>query len=280
MSHPMIENEALTRISFFLGVFIVMAIWEWLKPRRKLSVSKSKRWLSNLSIILLNSILIRLIFPAAAIGVAAYAQQNHIGYFNRALLSHPWLAVIFSVIILDFVIYLQHVMFHAIPIFWRVHRMHHVDLDIDVTTGLRFHPIEIFLSLLIKFGAILLIGAPVLGVLIFEILLNATSMFSHSNAWLPLKLDKILRCIIVTPDMHRVHHSDIPTETNSNFGFNLSIWDRILGTYTNQPRLGHDGMTIGIKEIRAKKFCMHLLGMLRVPFIGEKHEYPINSSKH
>lgn len=264
------------QLSFFFGILILMAIWEGLAPRRPLTVSKTKRWVSNLSITFINSILIRILFPTAAIGVAFYAQQNHLGLFNSKFFVNSLFPVLFSVMILDFVIYLQHVMFHAIPLFWRVHRMHHVDLDFDVTTGVRFHPIEILLSLFIKFGAIILIGAPILAVIIFQILLNATSMFNHGNVRLPLILDNIIRWIIVTPDMHRVHHSDIPSETNSNFGFNLSIWDRIMGTYKDQPKLGHEQMVIGIKTIRENKYCLNLLGMLWLPFIRENREYPIN----
>ncbi len=241
-----------------------------------MSVSKAKRWISNLLIVFIDSAIIRLLFPTAAVGVALYAQQNNIGLFNHISYLNYWLAVIASVVILDLTIYLQHVLFHAIPLFWRVHRMHHIDLDFDVTTGVRFHPVEITLSMLIKFCVIILVGAPALGVMIFEIILNATSMFNHGNVRMPFRLDKIIRLIIVTPDMHRVHHSDIPNETNSNFGFNFSIWDRIFGTYSSQPRLGHEKMTIGIKEIREFKYCINLLGMLWVPFLGENREYPIN----
>ncbi|KTC83777.1 sterol desaturase family protein [Legionella brunensis] len=270
------QNEVVVRLGFFFGILLLMFIWELFAPKRQLSVSKTKRWISNLSIVVIDSAVTRLLFPAAAVGVAIYAQQNNMGLFNHMLHLNYWLTVIFSVIILDFAIYLQHVMFHAIPLFWRVHRMHHVDLDFDVTTGIRFHPIEIILSLFIKFCVIILLGAPALGVLIFEVLLNASSMFNHGNIRIPFVLDKIIRWIVVTPDMHRIHHSDIPNETNSNFGFNFSIWDRVFGTYTDQPRLGHEKMTIGIKAIRECKYCINLLGMLWIPFIRENREYPIN----
>lgn len=270
------QTEILIQFGFFFGILIVMALWEWVAPKRPLTISKLQRWISNLSLAFLNILLVRILFPSAAVGAAIYAQQNHVGLFNAQLALGPWLAVIASVIILDFAIYLQHVMFHAIPIFWRIHRMHHVDLDFDVTTGLRFHPLEMLLSLFIKFGVIMLIGAPVLGVMIFQILLNATSMFNHGNVRMPFFVDKIIRWIIVTPDMHRVHHSDIPTETNSNFGFNLSIWDRIMGTYREQPQLGHEKMTIGLQTIRDQKYCANLLSMLWVPFLREKREYPVN----
>ncbi|WP_106225062.1 sterol desaturase family protein [Legionella pneumophila] len=270
------HHDMLVRLSFFFGILFLMFTWELFAPRRKITVSKTKRWISNLSIVFIDSAIVRLLFPAAAVGVALYAEENKLGLFNQTLHWNDGLAIIISVIILDFAIYLQHVMFHAVPLFWRVHRMHHIDLDFDVTTGVRFHPIEILLSLFIKFCVIILVGAPALGVLIFEILLNATSMFNHGNVRMPFILDKALRYIIVTPDMHRVHHSDIPNETNSNFGFNFSIWDRVFGTYSSQPRLGHEKMTIGIKTIREFKYCINLLGMLWVPFIGENREYPIN----
>lgn len=263
------QSEVTIQLGFFFSILIIMAIWELVSPRRELTISKSKRWFSNLSISIINSILIRVFFPTATAGTALYAQINHIGLFNTFLQVKPWVAVIISVIVLDFIIYLQHVMFHAVPIFWRVHRMHHVDLDIDVSTGIRFHPIEILLSLFIKMGAVVLLGIPALAVIIFQILLNATSMFNHSNVYIPLFLDKTIRWFLVTPDMHRVHHSDILNETNSNFGFNLSIWDRMMGTYTDQPCLGHEKMTIGLKTIREDKYCANLLGMLAVPFIRE-----------
>ncbi len=269
------HTETTLRLGFFFGVLIFFALWEFIAPRRKLSVSKSKRWISNLSMVFINSILIRILFPTAAVGVALYTQQHHVGLFNIIHLSH-WTTIIASVIILDLVIYLQHVMLHAIPTLWRIHRVHHVDLDIDITTGIRFHPIEIILSLFIKFCAIILIGAPAVSVIIFQILLNITSMFNHSNIYIPYIIDKIIRCITVTPDMHRVHHSDIPHETNCNFGFNLSIWDRIFGTYKAQPQLGHTQMHIGIKTIREERYCMNLWGMLKLPFMKETREYPIN----
>lgn len=266
MPYLLIQSDSSLRLAFFFSVLVVMAVWEWLAPRRTLMVSKSKRWTSNLTITIINSILVRIFFPTAVIGVALYAEHNEIGLFNNNVTTYYWIAVIASVIILDFVIYLQHIMFHAVPLFWRFHRVHHVDLDIDVTTGVRFHPLEIILSLFIKFGAVVLIGAPALSVVIFQILLNTTSMFSHGNVRLPLIIDKFMRLVFVTPDMHRVHHSDIPAETNSNYGFNLSIWDRLFGTYKNQPEHGHKHMGIGVKSIRQNKYCVNLAGMLWLPF--------------
>ena len=177
------------------------------------------------------------------------------------------ISVVMSVVVLDFIIYAQHVLMHKIPVFWRLHRVHHVDLDFDVTTGGRFHPVEIVLSMLIKFGSILLLGAPAVAVVIFEVLLNATAMFNHSNVRLPLAVDSILRLFLVTPDMHRVHHSALRMETDSNYGFNLPWWDRLFGTYRAQPRAGHRAMTIGLENIREQKLCVNLVGMLKLPFI-------------
>ncbi len=269
------KAEMIIRLSFFFGTLVILSIWEWLFPKRHLTVSKLKRWLNNIAIIFVNSFVVRLFFPAALVGVAYYAEQHHYGLFNLITMNY-WLAIIISVILLDFTIYLQHVMFHAVPIFWRIHRMHHVDLDIDVTTGVRFHPIEIVISLCIKIAAVILIGAPILAVIVFEILLNSITMFNHSNISISHSVDNLIRKIIVTPDMHRVHHSDIPYETNSNFGFNLSIWDRLCGTYQPQPSLGHEKMVIGIKEIRDSKYCINLLGMLILPFVKGKSNYPLN----
>ena len=259
----------------FFGVFTAMAVWEMLAPRRPLSQPKPLRWLNNISLVMINTLLLRLVFPAAAVGVADQAIQQQWGLFNQ--LEAPFLvATVVSVIILDGAIYLQHVMLHAVPALWRLHRVHHADLDFDVTTGSRFHPLEILLSMLIKFAVILLLGPPLLAVVIFEVLLNATSMFNHSNVRLPLPIDRILRLFIVTPDMHRVHHSHLQHETNSNFGFNLSIWDRLFGTYRDQPQDGHTGMTIGIDTFRDPVQCVKLPGLLLMPFIGRVTDYAIN----
>lgn len=252
-----------------------MASWELLAPRRALTVSKSVRWANNLGIVALNTIILRLIFPAAAVGIAVFAQTQGWGILHYLQLPF-WISVLISVIFLDAVIYTQHVLVHAIPILWRLHRVHHADLDFDVTTGSRFHPIEIIFSMLIKFAAIILIGPPVLAVLIFEVLLNATSMFNHANVRIPTNIDRILRWLIVTPDMHRVHHSVEDDETNSNFGFNFPWWDRMFGTYRNQPRAGHEQMTIGINTYRDQQHCSWLPGMLVLPFIGKITDYAIN----
>lgn len=268
-------HEASIRLGFFFAVFALMAIWELLAPRRVLTQPKSTRWLNNIGLVALNTLVLRVVFPTAAVGIAAHAAQQHWGLFNQLQVADT-LAVFLSVIILDGVIYLQHVMFHAVPVFWRLHRVHHADLDFDVTTGSRFHTIEILLSMLIKFAAILLLGPPLVAVVIFEVLLNATAMFNHSNVRLPLALDRIIRVLIVTPDMHRVHHSHLAHETNSNFGFNLSIWDRLFGTYRAQPQDGHTGMKIGIDTFRDGAQCTWLPRLLIMPFVGKINDYAIN----
>jgi len=268
-------HEGVIRLSFFLGMLIVMGIWETLLPRRTLSVSRWVRWLNNLGLVVFNSVLLRLIFPAAAVGMAAYASSQDWGLLNQVDWP-PLVTILLAVVVLDFAIWLQHVMFHAVPVLWRLHRVHHADLDYDVTTGLRFHPIEILLSMLIKFAVILVLGPPVVAVIIFEVLLNAGAMFNHGNVRLPPALDRIIRWVIVTPDMHRVHHSVEDDEANSNFGFNLSIWDRVMGTYRDQPRAGHLDMTIGIHGYRDKKQVTWLSGLLTLPFIGRVKGYAIN----
>lgn len=268
-------NEPIIRLSFFFGILAVMAVWEILAPRRALTVSKSLRWGSNLGIVVLNTVILRLLFPAAAVGLALFAREQGWGIFNYVEVSY-WLAVVVSVIALDFVIYLQHVMVHAVPLFWRLHRMHHADLDFDLTTGARFHPLEIILSMLIKFATIIVLGPPIVAVIIFEVVLNATAMFNHGNVRLPLGLDRVLRLFVVTPDMHRVHHSVEDDEANSNFGFNLPWWDRLFGTYRDQPRAGHEGMTIGIHKFREPKQVSWLHGMLVLPFKGKVSDYAIN----
>jgi sterol desaturase/sphingolipid hydroxylase (fatty acid hydroxylase superfamily) len=199
--------------------------------------------------VVIDTILVRLTYPIVAVGLALAAQDSGWGLFN--IIEVPvWVAVISSIVILDLAIYLQHVMFHAVPVLWRLHRMHHADQAIDVTTGLRFHPIEIVMSMGVKLAVVLALGPPAVAVLVFEVILNATAMFNHSNVRIPLSIDRVLRLFVVTPDMHRVHHSIDRAETDSNYGFSLPWWDRLLGTYTAQPRKGHDDMTIGIEQFR------------------------------
>ncbi|HEY5738816.1 MAG TPA: sterol desaturase family protein [Gammaproteobacteria bacterium] len=260
-----IDNEAGIRLAVFIAVFLVMGLWEWLSPRRRLTVSKPLRWVNNLGLLAINSVVLRLLFPAAAVGLAYSAADLQWGLFNRVALPY-WLEVVAAVLLLDLSIYLQHLLMHRVPLLWRLHRVHHADLDIDLTTGSRFHSIEILLSMLFKWGVILLLGPALLAVLIFEVLLNGMALFNHANVRLPALADRVLRRLLVTPDMHRVHHSTRVTETNSNYGFNLSVWDRIFGTYIDQPQLGHDGMSIGLNEFRDPRRVDRLPGMLALPF--------------
>ncbi len=268
-------NEVPIRLGFFFGIFALMAVWEILAPTRALTVSKAVRWANNLGLVFFNSFILRLVFPAAAVGVAAFAAENGWGLLNYYSLP-AMVAVVVSIIAMDFVIYLQHVMVHAVPALWRLHRVHHADLDYDVTTGARFHTVEIMLSMLIKFATIIVLGPPVVAVVIFEVVLNATAMFNHGNVSLPKGLDRVLRWFLVTPDMHRVHHSVEDDEANSNFGFSLPWWDRLFGTYRDQPRGGHEGMTIGIHTFRTMKQVSWLPGMLALPFVGKVTGYAIN----
>jgi len=270
-----IDHEPGIRLGFFFGILALIALWEVLAPRRPLAVPKASRWANNLGLVFLNTLLLRLLFPAAVVGTAAFAVQHGWGMLNY--FDAPfWAAVAVSVVAMDFAIYLQHVMLHAVPVLWRLHRVHHADLDYDVTTGSRFHPIEIILSMLIKLATVAVLGPPVVAVVIFEVLLNATAMFNHGNLRLPSQLDRVLRWLVVTPDMHRVHHSVEDDEANSNFGFNLPWWDRLLGTYKDQPRGGHEGMTIGIHGYRDPKQVDRLPGMLALPFVGSASGYAIN----
>ena len=269
------QHETTIRLSSFFGILLLMASWEIAAPRRTLTISKTLRWLNNLGIVVLNTAIVRLIFPIAAVGVATFAAQQGWGLLNYYTLT-PLLAILISIVAMDFVIYCQHVLVHAIPLLWRLHRVHHADLDYDVTTGSRFHPIEIIFSLLIKMATIIVLGPPIIAVILFEVILNGMAMFNHANVGLPKSLDNLLRWIVVTPDMHRVHHSVEDDEANSNFGFNLSIWDRLLGTYRDQPRGGHTEMIIGIHTFREPKQVARLDGMLTLPFLGKMSGYVIN----
>ena len=242
-------TELAIRLAAFAGVFSVMALWELLAPRRPWAVGRALRWPSNLGILVADVLAVRLLLPTAAAGVALVAAERGFGLFHVIGLPF-WLAAPIGFLALDLVIYGQHVMFHHVPWLWRLHRMHHADLDIDVTTGVRFHPVEILLSLVIKIATVALLGIPAAAVVCFEVVLNATSMFNHANASLPRWLDRVARLMLVTPDMHRVHHSILRQETDSNFGFNLPWWDRLFGTYRAEPRAGHDGMTIGLPVFR------------------------------
>ena len=275
MRELILGHEAVIRLGFFFGVLAVMALWEAAAPRRPAALSRWARWPSNLGIVALNTALVRLLLPVTATALALVGEQHGWGLLNQLHLPR-WVALPLAVIALDLAIYLQHVMVHAIPLLWRLHRVHHADLHFDVTTGARFHPIEIVVSMLIKFAAILVIGPSPEAVVVFEVLLNATAMFNHGNVRLPVGLDRWLRWLVVTPDMHRVHHSVEDDETNSNFGFNLPWWDRLFGTYRGQPRGGHEAMTIGIHDWRDPQQVDRLPGMLALPFRGKVTDYAIN----
>jgi sterol desaturase/sphingolipid hydroxylase (fatty acid hydroxylase superfamily) len=256
--------EQTIRLSVFTGVLLLVALWEIAAPRRPLQDSKPKRWFANLGMIVIDTVTVRLLFPVFPIALAQLAETRGWGIFNIVSLA-PWLAFVLSFLLLDLIIYLQHVMFHHLPILWRLHRMHHTDLDLDVTSGNRFHPLEIVISMVIKLAAVMLLGPSPLVVLAFEVILNASAMFNHGNIKLPEALDRLLRLLVVTPDMHRVHHSVVVRETNSNFGFNFPWWDRICGTYRAQPENGHLYMTIGLKEYRDPG-KLTLLRLLLQPF--------------
>lgn len=264
MSDFILANEPVIRILGFVSVLSVMAIWEILASRRPQTIKRLVRWPGNLAIVILDTLAVRLLFPLATVGAAIYASEHGWGLLN--LVSMPdWVVVVLAILVLDLAIYFQHRMFHAVPWLWRLHRMHHADLEFDVTTGLRFHPLEILLSMAIKMAVIVLIGAPALAVVVFEVLLNASSLFNHGNVRLPQRVDRWLRLLLVTPDMHRVHHSAIQRETDSNFGFSVPWWDRLFGTYRAQPEKGHLGMTIGIEDFRTEH-DLRLDQMLLQPF--------------
>lgn len=270
-----LTSAAGVRLLCFAGVFLALAVWEMRAPRRQLSVKKPGRWASNLGLVILNSVLLRFVAPLGLVGVAWFADAQRWGLLHHIVL-HPMVAGLIAFVALDFAVYIQHVLFHAVPLLWRLHMVHHADLDFDVTTGLRFHTVEILVSFVLKGAVVLLLGAPVLAVLIFEIVLNATSMFNHSNVRIPLGIDRLLRWLVVTPDMHRVHHSVTPRETNSNFGFNLPWWDRLLGTYRDQPEKGHDAMTIGLSSIRDERQADRLHRMLLLPLKRPEDGVPIS----
>jgi len=269
----MTEFEGAIRFAMFLAVFGAVALWEALAPRRKRSFGRLARWPHNLGLLLVDVALVRVLVPGAAIAVAMTAAGSGWGLLN-ALALPGWAAIAAGIALLDLAIYFQHVMFHAVPALWRLHRVHHADLDFDVTTGARFHPVEILISTAIKCAAIAALGAPVISVFVFEMLLNATAMFNHANASLPQRLERWLRWLVVTPDMHRVHHSVRYEESSSNFGFNLPWWDRLFGTYRARPRLGHDAMTIGVDAFRSPQ-DLRLDRLLVQPLLDTPGQYPI-----
>ncbi|MFO1423682.1 MAG: sterol desaturase family protein [Candidatus Competibacteraceae bacterium] len=267
MTDPL-RYESAIRLGCFLAVLVLMMGWEWRQPRRLLSLPRARRWPANLGVVAVDTVVLRLVFPVLAVGAAGLAEAKGRGLFPA--LDAPFgLAFVASLLLLDLTIYAQHVLFHKLPLLWRLHRMHHTDLDFDVTTALRFHPLEIVLSMLIKLAAVVSLGAPPVAVMLFEVILNATAMFNHGNVRLPERWDRALRWLVVTPDMHRVHHSVRPEETDSNFGFNLPWWDRLFGTYQDQPRDGHAGMTIGLEYFRDQR-ATTLTGLLLQPFLNER----------
>ncbi|KAB6714701.1 MULTISPECIES: sterol desaturase family protein [Roseobacteraceae] len=252
MPQSILSAEPTIRLAVFLGVLVAMVLWEIAAPRRRRDIPRVIRWTNNLALVVVDTILLRLSFPILAVGLAAMAQDRGWGLLNNVDVP-VWVSVGVSMLLLDLAIYLQHVMFHAVPGLWRLHRMHHADLDFDATTGLRFHPVEILISMGIKLAVVAALGPPAVAVLLFEVILNATALFNHANIDLPRPVDRVLRLIVVTPDMHRVHHSVDPRETNSNYGFSLPWWDRLLGTYVAQPAKGHEEMKIGIEQFRTRR---------------------------
>lgn len=253
------------RLGVFLTILIGMAGWELVAPRRPLTANKWQRWLNHFLLTALNTLLLRIGLPLSVVGAAFIAQERGWGLF--AIIPLPAaVEVLGSLLLLDLAIYAQHVAFHKAPLLWRVHLVHHADLDLDVTSGLRFHSIEMLLSALLKIGLVILLGVPVTAVILFEVVLNGAAMFNHSNVRLPDRLDQLLRWVVVTPDMHRVHHSAIPSETDSNYGFNVPWWDYLFGTYRAQPQEGHDGMTLGLSEYRDERQVERLWGILSLPW--------------
>jgi len=252
MTEALLANEALLRSGVFVALLLAMALWELLKPRRVQTIPRRIRWPNNLALVVSYTLLVRAAFPVVTVGAAVLAQSRGWGVFNAVALP-LWTCTLASVLVLDLVVYLQHVVFHYVPVLWRVHRVHHTDPEFDVTTGVRFHPVELLISTGIKYGAIIALGAPPIAVVISEILLSGTSVFNHANVRIPKAVDRVVRFFVVTPDMHRVHHSIVREETNSNFGFNFPWWDRIFGTYRDQPAAGHRGMTIGLEQFRSRR---------------------------
>ena len=282
MIETILVAEPEIRLTAFLGVLAAMALWEIAAPRRRRDFPRVIRWTNNLALVIVDTVILRLAFPILAVGLAVTAEDRGWGLFNN--LDIPvWGAALASMLLLDLAIYLQHVMFHAVPALWRLHRMHHADLDFDATTGLRFHPVEIAISMAIKLAVVAALGPPAFAVLLFEVILNATALFNHANINLPVSIDRWLRWAVVTPDMHRVHHSVDPRETNSNYGFNLPWWDRLLGTYVAQPAKGHTEMQIGIEQFRTKRdlwIDRMLVQPIRGPASGHALDIPRQTMTH
>ena len=268
------DSEPILRFAAFAGIFVAIGLWEAARPRRRRSFARAARWPHNLGLLAIDIVAARLIAPGAAILVAVAAESGNWGLLHTVSLP-AWANVVVAVILLDLAIYFQHVMFHAVPTLWRLHRVHHADLDFDITTGIRFHPLEILLSTLVKCAAVAAIGAPAFAVLVFEVLLNATSVFNHANAAVPAWAERWLRRLVVTPDIHRVHHSIRYDESSSNFGFTLPWWDRLFGTYKAEPAAGHEAMIIGVDAFREPEE-RRLSRLLLQPFRSTPGRYPIN----
>lgn len=262
----MIAEEPILRPLVFIGLVALFAIAEAFSPKRQRSYTRLSRWWGNFGVLVIGAVIARVLLPVAPVGAALWAAEKDLGVL--ALISAPALLEgLAAFLLLDLLIYFQHRIFHGVPILWRIHRMHHTDLDFDVSTGIRFHPIEILLSLIIKIAAVIALGVSPVVVIVFEVVLNGTSLFNHANLALPERVDRVLRLFVVTPDMHRVHHSVLERETNSNFGFNLPWWDRLFGTYRSQPAQGHDGMTIGLPVFRDQR-AIALTPLLLQPFVS------------
>lgn len=268
MLSPSEHGVLVLRLGAFLGALAVFACLEAVFPRRRRVMPRRVRWPGNIAVSAINQLVARLFLPMSIVAIAGYSEGNGWGLLNRVSLP-GWLEIAIAIVVLDLSLYVQHILFHVVPVFWRFHRMHHADTDFDVTTGIRFHPLSILLSAFIKLAVVLLLGPPAIAVLIFEVLLNATSLFNHSNLRVPVAIERVLRCVVVTPDMHRVHHSVNPRETNSNYGFNFPWWDRWFGTYVAQPALGHEGMSIGLEQFRDQSE-QRLEHMLTQPFRGAR----------
>ncbi|HRW28786.1 MAG: sterol desaturase family protein [Alphaproteobacteria bacterium] len=269
----LVEHEQVIRVGVFLAILVLLSGLEFLIPLAKRRLSRPTQWFTNLVIVLLDNLTLKIVFPLLAAGVAKYANDNGYGLFN--IISAPyWVSFVLSLILLDLLIYTQHVMMHRIPILWRFHRMHHTELGLDATSALRFHPIEIIISMLIKMGFVLIMGIPVAAVIIFEVLLNGLALFNHSNIKLPEIIEKPLRRIIITPEIHWIHHSELPFETNSNYGFNLSLWDRLFSTYIDKPKQSYKELRQGLHEFGFKE-PLNVLELLVSPF----KEYPAKGDK-
>lgn len=246
----MLEHEPLIRAAAFAATLAACAALEWLRPRRRSTAPRWPRWRVNLGLVAIDTLAVRLAFPFLAVGTALAVEDAGFGLLNWLALPAAW-EIVLAILLLDLAIYLQHRLMHALPTMWRLHRVHHSDLEFDLTTGVRFHPVEMAVSMAIKMAVVALLGPAAAAVVLFEVLLNATSLFNHSNLRVPAAVEPWLRLLLVTPDVHRVHHSPHPAETDSNFGFNFPWWDRLFGTYRAQPRDGHEGMRIGLDAFRS-----------------------------